>query len=265
MCYYRVSIKNKKGYYMKNLFVLFSVLAITGTAVSSGCQLRTPTEVPFPSATPTTTDTELTTPTQTRTVTATGTPTPSATQSGTPTLTATLTVTATATQTSTITPDTGSKSYDFEAGDHGWTSEGQAALNIWGWNSSAAHTGTGSFRMNCAFTTTDYIASVIKDFSSAPVNLKGKTFTMWVYVPSTLGAIDPPYATMLYMGDSTGWHSVNGPSLTASNTWQQVNISVPGVFSSEDNMYKVVFWIYKSDSLLTADWSGDVYVDDISW
>lgn len=193
--------------------------------------------------------------------------------SGTATVTATCTLSptitctpsASATVTPTITPNNSAASFDFESGTQGWGNTGYAAVIDESLSTARAHGGASSIMISCSFTNTNYMVSLVKYFFPDYYNFKGKTFSAWIYVPATMGILSPSYSTRLYMCDLSGWHYVVGPALTSTDMWQNITISVPDDMAMDNYIQRIEFWVCKSLPSTTPDWTGIIYLDDVSW
>jgi hypothetical protein len=181
-------------------------------------------------------------------------------------MTSTTTATITPTFTTTMTPDAGSKTYSFESTDDGWNTTSVAITSV-GRSTNVAYSGTGSLAVGCSFTSdpTYYLGFVGKDFSSDPIDLRGKTITFHVYVPADLAAISPPYDVQLEFVDAiaNAWVHLSGPTL-ASAGWNTLQFACPST-ANYSYVNLITLTIEKGSNYTSANWSGTVYLDEISW
>jgi hypothetical protein len=182
--------------------------------------------------------------------------------------TSTVTATITPTFTSTITPDAGSKSYTFDSTDDSWNTVG-GSVTCTARNTTGSYvlSGAGSLAVGCSFTSSPsfYIGFIGKYFLSNPIDLRGKTITFHVYVPSDLAAISPPYDVQLGFVDGIGnaWVRQNGPTLATAG-WNTVQFTCPATANySYANL--ITLTIEKGSGYSSANWAGNIYIDDISW
>jgi hypothetical protein len=106
--------------------------------------------------------------------------------------------------------------------------------------------------------------------NSDPVNLTGKTVSAWVYIPTTLQSLSYYGFQIFAMDIGWGWHSswVSLAGLTG-NAWNQISWTLPAE-SWVGTVNQIGFQLTKGDDgnisspTYSPDWTGTVYIDDIS-
>ncbi len=131
--------------------------------------------------------------------------------------------------------------------------------------------GAGSVQLTCDFTGQTYTATAAGelgyDYSAAPLNLTGKTVKVYVYSQGGITSLSPVYEIELYLKSpgltkhgyvtnliTAGWASASYPMSLYTSGIDLTNITYVG------------FRITKSYSgSVSPDWSGTLYLDEVTW
>ena len=118
---------------------------------------------------------------------------------------------------------------------------------------------TGSVQETCNFTSTFSTGFLRKDFPSY-IDLTGRTIRAYIYVPATLATISAPYTAFIEI-NSTSSGFTSGPSVNLNTAgWTLVQYTPSGV--GENSVDRVIVGVYRNSP---NDWSGTMYIDEISW
>jgi hypothetical protein len=179
--------------------------------------------------------------------------------------TATLTGTATMFMTPTITPTSApfSLTFDFEGSLNGWVLGGDPGFTIV--NDVAASSvpgGTVISGSHCAAVTCNFsgsnVAGEFEFYPSQPDFSAASVITAHVYIPADLPA---GYSVQVLILTLPGYvfKGQNYPSLTVG-AWNTVSLNIVGATYIND-VNRVSIQLLKNSG---ADWSGTIYVDDVT-
>ncbi|MEM5777502.1 MAG: hypothetical protein QXJ06_03565 [Candidatus Aenigmatarchaeota archaeon] len=183
--------------------------------------------------------------------------TPTNTFTNTMTRTATITVTATVTNTPNITY------YHFVTDLEGWIRDplGGGFISVV-YNSDPAYSAlgtTGSAQVNCDFYSPYNVGYLTKNLSS-PIDLTGKTIKAYIYVPLSLAALTSKYSVFIMIHSVEGGYKI-GESITLDTEgWMIIQYSPIWEWLTDIDIIKIGI-----NRTAPDNWSGVVYIDEISW
>ncbi len=162
--------------------------------------------------------------------------------------------------------------YSFDSSLDGWNSMGTAneTLSI---NTDAAYIKAGAGSVKCTATLSSTGSKAIIFYKAFGTNqsLTSRTVTLWVYVPVALSAMSPGYYIDLNIKRSSmpNPDTIYGPALNTSG-WKSCTYTIPA-YSSDGNVthdysdVTMMYFIVENTGQTPADWTGDLYFDELSW
>jgi hypothetical protein len=166
--------------------------------------------------------------------------------------------------------DKASYAYHFADGLDGWkVSAGTLGLTVLTYedspdNAAQGTTGTAKLTYNFNGTTTDIqpISWFLIDLSSS-VDFSGRTVSLWIKAPLSIATMDG-YTVKFAMYNGT-WTTVPfTPSLiSTADTFVQYNCPLTQIPDIAGVTSAAIIIIKNTNA--TADWSGDLYLDEITW
>ncbi|HRU39749.1 MAG TPA: hypothetical protein P5511_07725, partial [Candidatus Goldiibacteriota bacterium] len=142
-----------------------------------------------------------------------------------------------------------------------------AAFTWMGHNTDAQYVSSGAGSMAVEVNMTNVTAAkrgdVSIDLSSAPADMSARTITAYIWTPAGIELLSPPYCFQAFLATSLqAAFSVN-MTITASG-WVKYEIPAPAASWSSSVEY-VGIRMRKTNGTTTPDWSGRIYIDEVSW
>ncbi len=169
--------------------------------------------------------------------------------------------------------------YDFEDSLNSWKVStweneihGELAFTKALISTNQKSSGTSSVALACDFkgvlSNSRYAQGVFKIDLDQPVNLKGKTLSANIYIPEELVAPQfkaSSYGFKIFIKTGIDYTWSDGGFNDIANDlkagWNQITFSPVGV--NESQTYELGIQMTKGDT--SADWSGTIYIDEISY
>ncbi|MEI7541793.1 MAG: hypothetical protein WCJ94_00895 [bacterium] len=166
--------------------------------------------------------------------------------------------------------------YNFDSSLNGWGSNGisNETLSI-NSNSNYIKAGTGSVKCNCYLSSSSIppkIGLLYQDFGTN-VNLTNRVVTLWVYVPTELAGLNPRYYIDLNIKRQSMSLIVDtfyGPALNKAG-WNKITFTIPAYSTDSYNVthdyqdVQMIYFAIENTAQTAADWTGNIYFDELSW
>ena len=166
--------------------------------------------------------------------------------------------------------------YDFDVSLDGWESNGISNETL-SYNTDANFIKTGAGSVKCSVTlsyadTTPKIGLLYQNFVSNQ-NLSNRTVTIWVYVPATLAATNPGYYLNLNVKRQSMGINIDtfyGIGLGTAG-WNKVTYEIPAYSTDAGNVthdysdVQMMYFAVEKSYQTPANWTGDIYFDELSW
>lgn len=173
-------------------------------------------------------------------------------------------------------PYAASTFYNFDTSLEYWNSNGLSSetLSI-NTDSNYIKEGAGSIKCACTLSETSSPAKIgiLYKVFVANQDITNRTVTIWVYVPASLASLSPGYFLYLNIERVSLPSRVDtyyGATLNTAG-WTQVKIAFSAYSTDTSNVthdfsdVQMMYFSVENSIQTPADWTGDIYFDELSW
>lgn len=168
-------------------------------------------------------------------------------------------------------PITASTFYGFDSSLEGWNSDINSNSNeTLSLNSDANYikAGAGSIKCECTLSAIHNEIGVLSQSFGSNRDLSNRTVTIWVYVPTSIEYFI--YLNVQRQSMPLDIKTFFGALLNTAG-WNEVKFVIPA-YSTDGNSIthdysdvQMMYFEIRNSTQVPADWTGDIYFDELSW